>query len=468
MSWTTSRFSVGQGIGLVGPEVLVLVLSDSLEGLDGLWSAVERDAPLDEILERLSGRGLRSLPSFAIVRVEGDRMIRVVVRGTAVAELSTETGPLTIESRSARTWVEREVTGVVAVTIATGERDGSWVNEPRDLPFRVAAGVVPASCIHRWLVAPPTANQDSADPPLALSTEAATEDGEREDNPAGHLSHQADSGATLMHTEVDQLRWPAPDNQAEAGSPERAIQVDVDDDKANPYDDLFGRTVARSVQRAAVQETPVSEPPRSDLIDTVPADQSVVDTGSVLGDHDGRTISRGALNAMKSSTPAATASGPLAPIVGPTVLARMCTVGHPNATHLTVCRSCGGPVMPEPPILVSRPELGVLRFSNGVVIHLDRPQIIGRNPRIEGNVSNEIPNLVRLEVAGQGLSRRHVAVHLENWQVLLEDLNSANGTIVTLPGRAPRRLLGGETIVLEAGAVIDLGGEVSAAFEATR
>jgi hypothetical protein len=278
-----------------------------------------------------------------------------------------------------------------------------------------------------------------------------------------------DSAATLMHTEVDQLRWPAPGQLAEVGSPDPGAQVGTDDVDANPYDDLFGRTIARSVQRAAVEEIATSDPSRSDLIDTVPADQPVADTGSVLGDHDGRTISRSALSAMKASSPAMLPnSGSLAPLVGPTVLARLCSAGHPNATHLTVCRSCGAMVMPDPPILVSRPELGVLRFSNGAVIHLDRPQLIGRNPRIEGNVSSEIPNLVRLGDVGSGLSRRHVAVHLENWQVLLEDLNSANGTIVTLPGRAPRRLLGGETVVLEPGAVIDLGGEVSASFEATR
>jgi hypothetical protein len=49
--------------------------------------------------------------------------------------------------------------------------------------------------------------------------------------------------------------------------------------------------------------------------------------------------------------------------------------------------------------------------------------------------------------------------------VLLEDLNSANGTIVALPGRPPARLRAGEPVILEQGAVIDLGGEVSFSYE---
>ena len=77
---------------------------------------------------------------------------------------------------------------------------------------------------------------------------------------------------------------------------------------------------------------------------------------------------------------------------------------------------------------------------------------------------NEVSNLVRIDV-GQGLSRTHAAVSLEGWQVLLEDLNSANGTIVRLPGREPRRLHPGEPILLEPGSHIDFGGEVECTVE---
>jgi len=118
--------------------------------------------------------------------------------------------------------------------------------------------------------------------------------------------------------------------------------------------------------------------------------------------------------------------------------------------------------------MVARPSLGRLRFSNGLEVVLDRPQLIGRNPKLVEKISNELPNLVKLEEF-EGLSRRHAAVHLEGWQVLVEDLNSANGTVVALPGRPARRLHAGEPIILEPGAVIDLGGgDVTISYEVDR
>ena len=53
--------------------------------------------------------------------------------------------------------------------------------------------------------------------------------------------------------------------------------------------------------------------------------------------------------------------------------------------------------------------------------------------------------------------------------MLVEDLNSANGTVVALPGRPARRLHAGEPIILEPGAVIDLGGgDVTISYEVDR
>jgi pSer/pThr/pTyr-binding forkhead associated (FHA) protein len=114
---------------------------------------------------------------------------------------------------------------------------------------------------------------------------------------------------------------------------------------------------------------------------------------------------------------------------------------------------------------IARPTLGRLRFSDGRVIDLDRPQLIGRNPTIEGQIRGELPDIVKIDGAGQGLSRRHVSIRLEGWQVLLEDLNSANGTTITAPGRQPQRLHPGEPLVLEAGTSVDLGGEISFVLE---
>lgn len=580
MTWATTRFAAGGAIGLVGRETLALVLSDDRAVRDTLWAMVAVDAAVDEILDALSGHGLRNLPSFAIARLEGDDVVRVVVRGVASVRLVTVTGEVVVESRSAKTWIEREVDGVIEIGLDSDEAADSC-------SFQVLAGAVPASSLVRTLAeidphagaaasgwalagttvatsragdepiddesapADPTSemsfglsghggsDEDPVDEPagfaageatgagvvsplgtgaVGVASTAAVEDDEDDEGDEGDedgeevdvdavagdvvglpgeqsdadgadasvvppLGTEAagstpalaagppivtpspfDSGATLLPTDLEHIAWPA----------EAAVEAaPAGEDDA--YDYLFGRTVARSVQQAAVQApddahdagndghliagvplgAPSSAPPAA------PSSMPPPSPGSpVMGDHDGHTISRAELARLRAENAIIPA--------GPVVQARLCVGGHPNPTHLTVCRTCGGQITADPPVSVPRPILGVLRFSNGVVVQLDRPQLIGRSPKIEGHVGGELPNLVKLDQAGQGVSRRHVAVHLENWQVLLEDLNSANGTIVALPGRPARRLVAGEPVALEHGTVVDLGGEMSMSFEVSR
>jgi len=76
---------------------------------------------------------------------------------------------------------------------------------------------------------------------------------------------------------------------------------------------------------------------------------------------------------------------------------------------------------------------------------------------------NEIPQLVRLEDE-ELLSRSHAIIRLESWHVLIEDLGSTNGTMLTPPGRETRRLLPGEPALLETGTVIGFGDVVTAKF----
>ena len=51
-------------------------------------------------------------------------------------------------------------------------------------------------------------------------------------------------------------------------------------------------------------------------------------------------------------------------------------------------------------------------------------------------------------------------MRLEGRTIVVTDLKSRNGTVVRQPGLPPRRLRQWESIVVTAGAEIDLGGEV--------
>ncbi len=124
----------------------------------------------------------------------------------------------------------------------------------------------------------------------------------------------------------------------------------------------------------------------------------------------------------------------------------------------------GGDVpRPAPGTGVERPPMGVLLFSTGERILVDRPLLLGRNPRVDHESHAEAPRLVKLP--GRGVSRRHAAITIDGWRAHIDDLGSSNGTEVTLPGLMPRRLAPGHPVGLVAGTHVDLGGDVSFVVE---
>lgn len=142
-----------------------------------------------------------------------------------------------------------------------------------------------------------------------------------------------------------------------------------------------------------------------------------------------------------------------------------CERGHLSPPHAETCRRCGAPLLEEDPVTVPRPVLGHLRFSSGQVVQLDRPAIIGRLPKAEGVSAGDLPNLVMVNEDDPEVSRSHVAVRLEGWHVLVVDLRSTNGTVVTLPFEAPVRLHGGEEKALIPGSRVELSPAVHFVFE---
>ncbi len=368
---------------------------------------------------------------------------------------------------------------------------------------------------HPGLKPEPAADPSTGDPRHASADtgEDEGEDGHRAKDVSDRAAQVQPVRAVTASTskrdrDVEHTRAPDPeDNNDDADPHEPEL---APEDGTYDFDALYGETMAKSVMGAAVDsaaeahstDAPEPQPvaggpslddattivfrpasavepdapatPRpplpSGLIESVPQRPGVSPAGSPspppptdhrLGDHDGHTISKAQLEAMRSEVSPSSVLPPAAG--GPNVQALVCQVGHPNPLHLSQCRLCSAPVG-GPPVLIPRPSLGRLRLSSGEVIELDRPAVIGRNPKIEGRMESELPQLVKLDI-GQALSRSHAMVRLEGWQVLLEDLGSANGTVVTLPGREARRLRVGEPVLLEAGAIVDLGGGLTATYE---
>jgi hypothetical protein len=192
------------------------------------------------------------------------------------------------------------------------------------------------------------------------------------------------------------------------------------------------------------------------LIDQVPggfaehAAAPASPTTPAPGDHDGMTVSRGQLQRLQAE----------APLDPHSVLAVLCPQGDPNPPNAQQCRICQRLIADQEPRPVSRPALGWLLFSTGAEARLDRPVIIGRAPRAERVSSDAVPQLVTLASPGHEISRSHVEVRLEGWHVLVRDLGSANGTVVTLPDRPPERLHAGEAVPIVPGTSVSIADEV--------
>ena len=509
--WGETEFVPGRHVGLVGRLTVALIEAGHASTRDRLWRLIAIDAPMDDVLDELSATGLKDLPSFAIAQLDGDD-VRLVARGSSRIVVTFTDGSIrTVDPSDVRTWREEVLVGVsmLAVTVDdAGDALGS-TNAHGDR-FFVLAGSVPAASLERrfdradalaaqaaelWR---PSSSADSSDdlPDDEVLVESETEPDfvpvveSVDDQPAAWPSAEPvdevasspsddstmppeDSNETISSIDFDA---PVPRAPVDSTAP-RSDVVDspgVDSGAAEAdgnYDFIYGHTVARSVEGAAVRpdETAtgagglISSVPSVGLVSPLsPSDVAQVPQ-ALAGDHDGMTISRSDLMAMKS----ASAGAPVAPTPGSNeVLAVLCPSGHPNPPHAASCRLCGATIGTSTPVSVPRPPLGVLVFSNGERVVADRTVLIGRNPRVSGTLTGDLPRIVKLESAGQGLSRTHAEVRIEGWQMLLEDLQSTNGTEVTLPGQAPRRLHAGDPVALVPGATVDFGDELHCTVEA--
>jgi len=143
------------------------------------------------------------------------------------------------------------------------------------------------------------------------------------------------------------------------------------------------------------------------------------------------------------------------------ILAVLCPNGHASPPNSTSCRVCGSPVGAQGPQLVGPPVLAVLRASNGSSAEVDRPVLIGRAPSGDRSRS-QTPRLMTVPSPNHDISRTHLEVVPDDWQIVVTDLNSTNGTILVPPGGGGgQQLASGESVPVSVGTVMELGDGVS-------
>jgi hypothetical protein len=120
------------------------------------------------------------------------------------------------------------------------------------------------------------------------------------------------------------------------------------------------------------------------------------------------------------------------------------------------------------PFRVVAPEVdptAKLVLSTGLVVALDRSVLLGRAPQVSRVTNRELPRLVTVPSPQQDISRTHAEVRAEGDDVLVTDLHSTNGILVSRPGERARRLHPGEATVVATGEVVDLGDGVTFTVE---
>lgn len=117
------------------------------------------------------------------------------------------------------------------------------------------------------------------------------------------------------------------------------------------------------------------------------------------------------------------------------------------------------PVLPVAESVEPTRPAGAYRavLADGTEVPLDATVYFGRKPSIPRIHVGPAPRLVTLSSPTREMSATHLELKLLGGSLVASDMRSTNGTVVQLPGAAPRTLIRGESAVVVAGTRIDLG-----------
>jgi hypothetical protein len=104
-----------------------------------------------------------------------------------------------------------------------------------------------------------------------------------------------------------------------------------------------------------------------------------------------------------------------------------------------------------------RPRPFRLRLADGTLLPLDQPVYLGRKPSVPRIHPGGVPLLVTLDSPQREVSSTHLELSMVGATIVASDARSTNGSVLRIPGAAPRTLIGGESAVVTPGTVIELG-----------
>lgn len=420
----------------------------------------------------------------------------------------------------------KPVPSVARPAMTPVRRPATVTRRPGEVPASIDRGAAPpratkaaASCggpnVFDGLFSAAPAARASASTPETTPVVTSTSETAASSRPTPNTAETGDPGTASRPSSVPDTLV-APIDQDEglallAPHTETAPLEDADGlESSGAYDDLFGRTIHRSVEDAAVRPGAEDEsegaghgqPRAADVSPGHPCSEESFGSG------DGRRSLPSAAPRSAPGGPAAVDTGvidwvpgagriapeiaradahraaplprrePVSPPTGrllhqsPTAPVRtrqsgravvltglVCRNGHANSAERSRCRACAAP-LDGPARRVARPPLGAIELSTGEHFVLDRSAIVGRRPRASRADGRQAPQLITVPSPQQDVSRTHLELRLEGWHVVAIDLGSTNGTTLQREGADRLWLRPQDGIVLHDGDRLDLGGDV--------
>lgn len=145
---------------------------------------------------------------------------------------------------------------------------------------------------------------------------------------------------------------------------------------------------------------------------------------------------------------------------GVTVLGYRCSRGHLNDPRVSFCSVCGIRMDQLTGVLVRgrRPPLGLIVLDTGSTFVLDDDYLLGRDPENDPAVREGRLRPLRLDDNSGTMSRAHLEIRLQGWDVSVVDRGSANGTYVAAHGQQGwSAVVPHQPFVLAAGTQVGVG-----------
>ncbi|MCW2919188.1 MAG: hypothetical protein JWN52_7256 [Actinomycetia bacterium] len=377
---------------------LLLVCGPAAEDtIEGLLEAVREVAAnggngrtIARRVARVLAEAMATEPVSCAVAGPADGGIAVLVSGSATAVVTGPGGEVTLTGRDALTWTDRLVGGpVIRVELRlcgpgtpTGQADPRW---------RLDGGVVPGGGVEcLWTEASVPTPLDQATPgPFPVDqwarnaeTPAPTDD----DRTAQSVPTISDEEFRRLHPSGSghPSEWPTP-HAPSVVRDERQRSANFEEIRSQPFESVLLVPATESDPESATLPQAPAPPP-------VPDPRPLVWGGDCKNEH---------------------FNDPRAPYCG------VCGIGMAQRTLIPRQRP--------------RPPLGVLLIDDGMALRLDVDYLFGRDPEHAKEVTSGEARPARLTDQEGSVSRRHLRVALEEWDVRLVDLGSVNGTYVMPP-----------------------------------